>query len=62
MKNILLPTDFSENSKNAIYYAKELFKDVACKFHLLNTYSPAIYNYDYQMNSGGYIGGVVDTF
>jgi len=61
MKNILLPTDFSENSKNAINYAHELFKDTTCNFYLLNTYSPAIYNYDYQMNTGGYIGGVVDV-
>ena len=27
MKNILLPTDFSDNSWNAIQYAVELFKD-----------------------------------
>lgn len=61
MKNILLPTDFSENSKNAINYAQELFKDVACTFYLLNTYTPVIYNYDYQMNTGGYIGDVIDV-
>lgn len=61
MKNILLPTDFSENSKNAINYAQELFKDVACTFYILNTYTPIIYNYDYQMNTGGYLGDVVDV-
>ncbi|HMB61718.1 MAG TPA: universal stress protein [Eudoraea sp.] len=42
MKNVLLPTDFSENSWNAIVYAIQLFKGDACVFHLLNTYTPAI--------------------
>ncbi|WP_341216636.1 universal stress protein [uncultured Wocania sp.] len=36
MKTILLPTDFSKNSINAIDYAIELFKDVECCFYLLN--------------------------
>ena len=38
MKNILLPTDFSDNSINAIRYALEIFKDVNCIFYLLNIY------------------------
>jgi nucleotide-binding universal stress UspA family protein len=38
MKKILLPTDFSENSINAIEYASHLFKDVTCKFFLLNVF------------------------
>lgn len=42
MKNILIPTDFSENAWNAIRYALELFKDEECVFHILNTYTPAI--------------------
>lgn len=42
MKNILLPTDFSDNAWNATRYAIELFKDEECIFHLLNTYTPAI--------------------
>ncbi len=42
MKNILLPTDFSENAWNATRYAIELFQDEPCTFHLLNTYTPAI--------------------
>jgi len=44
MKNILLPTDFSDNAWNATKYAIELFKDEECVFHLLNTYTPAIAN------------------
>ncbi|WP_394972969.1 universal stress protein [uncultured Croceitalea sp.] len=42
MRNILLPTDFSENAWNAISYAIKLFKEEECVFHLLNTYTPAI--------------------
>ncbi len=38
MKKILLPTDFSENSLNAIEYACQLFKDIPCKFYLLNVF------------------------
>ena len=38
MKKILLPTDFSANSKNAIRYAIELFREDACEFILLNVY------------------------
>lgn len=36
MKSILLPTDFSNSSVNAIYYAIELFKDIRCEFYILN--------------------------
>ena len=36
MKNILLPTDFSENSWNAINYAISFFENVECNFYLLH--------------------------
>ncbi|MCK0109426.1 universal stress protein [Flavobacteriaceae bacterium S0825] len=36
MKLILLPTDFSKNSINAINYAVELFKNEACEFYVIN--------------------------
>lgn len=36
MMNILLPTDFSENSKNAASYAIQYFKEVPCTFHFLH--------------------------
>lgn len=42
MKNILIPTDFSENAWNATRYAIALFQNEECVFHLLNTYTPAI--------------------
>ncbi|MBJ7882054.1 universal stress protein [Gelidibacter salicanalis] len=40
MKNILLPTDFSENSLNAITYALNLFEESACNFYLLHVIKP----------------------
>ncbi|QCE43333.1 universal stress protein [Psychroserpens sp. NJDZ02] len=45
MKKILLPTDFSDNSWNAIKYALQLYKNETCVFTLLNTYTPLIYQY-----------------
>ena len=47
MKKILLPTDFSENSWNAIAYALQLFKNEICEFYLLNAYTPVIYHVEY---------------
>jgi len=60
MKKILLPTDFSDNAQNAIEYALNLYKKEACKFYLLNTYTPIIYSYDYRMSAGGYLGEIAD--
>lgn len=36
MKNILLPTDFSENSWNAIKYAISFFENLECNFYVLH--------------------------
>src|SRR5690606_19252618 len=47
MKHILLPTDFSENSWNAIIYAIQLFRNEECTFHLYNAYTPIIYHVEY---------------
>ncbi|WP_019038751.1 universal stress protein [Psychroflexus tropicus] len=49
MKQILLPTDFSDNSWNSIAYAIHLFKDEDCTFHIFNTYTPTIYKIDYNL-------------
>lgn len=43
MKKILIPSDFSENSWNAIKYALAFFKDTSCDFYLLHV--TLIYNY-----------------
>ncbi|WP_347173818.1 universal stress protein [Polaribacter uvawellassae] len=37
MKKVLLPTDFSENSWNAILYALKLYAEEECTFYLLNS-------------------------
>lgn len=47
MTSILLPTDFSDNSWNAIKYAIQLYKDEECVFHLYNAYTPVVYNVEY---------------
>lgn len=39
MKNILIPTDFSNNAYNAIFHGAELMKGEQCTFHLLNVYN-----------------------
>lgn len=36
MKTILLPTDFSNNSLNAINFAMNVFKEIECTFYVLN--------------------------
>ena len=51
MKKILLPTDFSENSYNAIRYAVQLFSNEDCSFYLLNTYTPILYDNEYLVYS-----------
>ena len=57
MKKILLPTDFSENSWNAIVYALQLFKNESCKFYLLNVYTPVIYQAEYLFGSPALFSG-----
>ncbi|MCF4100230.1 universal stress protein [Gillisia sp. M10.2A] len=51
MKNILLPTDFSETSNNAIEYALKFFKDETCTFHLLSIYKVWEYTTDNLMQA-----------
>ncbi|MGB5205056.1 MAG: universal stress protein, partial [Eudoraea sp.] len=36
MQRILIPTDFSKNSRNAINYGLELFKKTKCIFHIIH--------------------------
>ena len=42
MKTILLPTDFSENARNAMRYAIAMFCNEECRFILMNTYKTPI--------------------
>lgn len=52
MLSILLPTDFSENSINAITYTLAFYKNEDCKFHFLHCYPPVIFSYEYQIEKG----------
>lgn len=52
MKNILLPTDFSKNSINAMHYALKLFSGSSCNFFLLHTQSPGTYLSDDLLMAG----------
>ncbi|MGY8916152.1 MAG: universal stress protein, partial [Flavobacteriales bacterium] len=45
MKNILVPTDFSEDSLNAVIYALELLKKSPCNFYLLHVNDMSGYAY-----------------
>ncbi len=54
MKNILIPTDFSNNAWNAISYAMEFFKNEKCNFYILHTYTPAFYRADYALGGAMY--------
>lgn len=56
MLRVLLPTDFSDNSFEAIRYALLTFKEMECEFHLLHTYMPPIYQMEYVLGSPGQIG------
>ena len=56
MKNILLPTDFSDNSWNAITYAIQLYRDEECTFHLFNVYTPIIYHVEFDLIHPGQFG------
>ena len=42
MKNILVPTDFSNNAYNALHYATRLFKNEPCKFYLLHSFEKQV--------------------
>ncbi len=40
MKNILIPTDFSENAWNAVFTAVKLFGNFSCRFYLMHACQP----------------------
>ena len=44
MRQILIPTDFSENAMNAIKYALELFKYERSEFYFMHAYEDEVYN------------------
>ncbi len=53
MKNILLPTDFSKNSINAIRYALAFFKNTETNFFVLNIQKTSNYTTSELMSTSG---------
>ena len=43
MKNILIPTDFSDNAWNALKYGMELYHKTRCTFYIVHI-NPISYN------------------
>lgn len=39
MKNIVVPTDFSDNAYNALFHAVQLVRGSTCTFYILNVYN-----------------------
>lgn len=58
--NVLLPTDFSENSKNAITYALNLFKNQECTFYFLHGFPKTIYSYEEQVKAGAFGNDLIE--
>lgn len=53
--NILVPTDFSEQSNNALHYAKELAKNSGAVLHLLHIVEPTVYPADWGYSQVGFV-------
>lgn len=60
MKNILLPTDFSVNSMNAITYAMRFFEHWECDFYILNVQKVSEYVSD-DLMAGSKTDSVYDS-
>jgi nucleotide-binding universal stress UspA family protein len=46
MRKIVIPTDFSKNAFNALYFAASLFKYTRCEFYILHAYAERVYQAD----------------
>jgi nucleotide-binding universal stress UspA family protein len=60
MLSILLPTDFSENSMNAIKYALEFFKYQRTTFYFMHAYQNEFYDHD-ELSSREVFNDVLDN-
>ncbi len=50
MQKIIIPTDFSENARNAVRYAVELFKYDRCEITLLHAFADEVYENNLDMS------------
>ena len=60
MKSILIPTDFSENSMNAVKYALEFFKYQKAQFYFMHAYQNEFYDHE-ELVSREVFDDVLDT-
>lgn len=60
MISILLPTDFSDNSRNAISYALEFFKHQSVEFFFMHAYQNVDYSHD-EMVSRAVVCEILDS-
>lgn len=53
--NILVPTDFSEQSNNALNYAKGLAKNSEAVLHIVHVVEPTVYPADWGYSQVGFV-------
>ena len=63
MKNILIPTDFSDNAWNAIEYALRFFSKSSCNFYILHvdTFDDAEYQEKVTLEGGAKVSDAVKS-
>lgn len=55
LTNILVPTDFSDQSSNALSYAKELARPAGATLHLIHVVEPTVYPADWGYSQVGFV-------
>ncbi len=55
VKSILVPTDFSDPSNNALNYAKEMARSSEAVLHLMHVVEPTVYPADWGYSQVGFI-------
>lgn len=55
LSNILVPTDFSDQSNNALSYAKELVRPAGATLHIVHVVEPTVYPADWGYSQVGFV-------
>ena len=55
VKSILVPTDFSDPSNNALSYARELAKGQGAVLHIIHVVEPTVYPADWGYSQVGFV-------
>jgi len=61
IQNILVPVDFSENSKKAVLYAAELARDRKARLHILHVINQRLIEAVQELSLKGYEGDFVEA-